>query len=356
MNVIDRLYTEWAWRTKSGTPDFNNVEDKAILDHLIKELSDADGEISKKEIINAINQGDYTPEQLKSILNGISAVSYKEDVLNYLAEQGKAVNNIKKYIYNELVENGDIQNFHSMIGKFPSYSSIGNSGNLFTPFKGKLSEETLRYLMDKKPPMGNIATGKGEIYLATLVQDVSSDAPDGDISAAGVGIEVKNKGAKPAGQKFQFGKNVDKSVINYIVEKVNNLIPEPLSGSYRARPFHRIALIIAEALKQDENITDKILQIGDEAIARFYPGIDLTDVKLSKYKKGNSFDADAFEREFVKRIIRAYASDEGFKEILFLDDSSGNFVKVPAGDLEKLVGTKIIAVMKDGLPRWSYKF
>ena len=97
MNVIDRLYTEWAWRTKSGTPDFNNVEDKAILDHLIKELSDADGEISKKEIINAINQGDYTPEQLKSILNGISAVSYKEDVLNYLAEQGKAVNNIKKY-------------------------------------------------------------------------------------------------------------------------------------------------------------------------------------------------------------------------------------------------------------------
>ena len=50
MNVIDRLYTEWAWRTKSGTPDFNNVEDKAILDHLIKELSDADGEISKKEM------------------------------------------------------------------------------------------------------------------------------------------------------------------------------------------------------------------------------------------------------------------------------------------------------------------
>ena len=60
--------------------------------------------------------------------------------------------------------------------------------------------------------------------------------------------------------------------------------------------------------------------------------------------------------KFVKRIIRSYASDEGFKEILFLDDSTGSFVKVPAGDLEKLVGTKIIAVMKDGLPRWSYKF
>ena len=38
MNVIDKLYTEWAWRTKSGTPDYNNPEDKAILDILIEEL------------------------------------------------------------------------------------------------------------------------------------------------------------------------------------------------------------------------------------------------------------------------------------------------------------------------------
>jgi hypothetical protein len=28
MNIIDKLYTEWAWRTTSGTPDINNPEDK----------------------------------------------------------------------------------------------------------------------------------------------------------------------------------------------------------------------------------------------------------------------------------------------------------------------------------------
>ena len=39
MNVIDKLYTEWAWRTKSGTPSIKNAEDKAILDTLISELS-----------------------------------------------------------------------------------------------------------------------------------------------------------------------------------------------------------------------------------------------------------------------------------------------------------------------------
>ena len=39
MSITDRLYTEWAWRTKSGLPDFNNPNDRRILDSLISELS-----------------------------------------------------------------------------------------------------------------------------------------------------------------------------------------------------------------------------------------------------------------------------------------------------------------------------
>ena len=42
MNLIDKLYTEWAWRTKSGVPDINNPEDKAILDNLVSELAGAE--------------------------------------------------------------------------------------------------------------------------------------------------------------------------------------------------------------------------------------------------------------------------------------------------------------------------
>ena len=38
MNIVDKLYTEWAWRTKSGVPDVNNPEDKAILDNILSEL------------------------------------------------------------------------------------------------------------------------------------------------------------------------------------------------------------------------------------------------------------------------------------------------------------------------------
>lgn len=39
MNVIDKLYTEWAWRSKTGTPDTSNPEDKALLDEMISDLA-----------------------------------------------------------------------------------------------------------------------------------------------------------------------------------------------------------------------------------------------------------------------------------------------------------------------------
>lgn len=38
MNIVDKLYTEWAWRSKSGIPDIKNPEDKAILDSILTEL------------------------------------------------------------------------------------------------------------------------------------------------------------------------------------------------------------------------------------------------------------------------------------------------------------------------------
>lgn len=53
MNVVDKLYTEWAWRTKSGIPDINNPDDKAILDNIIAELN-----IPVNEEINVITEED----------------------------------------------------------------------------------------------------------------------------------------------------------------------------------------------------------------------------------------------------------------------------------------------------------
>ena len=63
MNVVDKLYTEWAWRTKNGTPNIKNPEDKAILDKLIQELS---GEQLPARPLNEVSE-DYDKHILDTL-------------------------------------------------------------------------------------------------------------------------------------------------------------------------------------------------------------------------------------------------------------------------------------------------
>jgi len=358
MNVTDKLYEEWAWRSRTGTPSMDNPEDKAILDNLIAELTNADGQVSKKEVIDAINKGEFTPEQLQSILNGISGVAYKEDVISFLNNKGKSVSSISKTIYNRMVENGDIQAYHQYITGSPvSYEGLGITGNLKAKFSKLFSEATLNFLLDIKPQVGNVATGKGEVFLCVLTSDVNGDTSSGDVGVGNKGVEVKNKSAIPMGQKAQFGKNTDKKFIEDAISAVNNILDEPIEVSTRGkRPLHRLNIILDAVAKQDRDKIDGAIGAIDNAFRSNYPGLDFSNFSLKSYKKGNGIDADAAEQMFGKKVIQLYTETEEFEEVLFLDDSSGNFAKVPSSKLVDLVGTKVKIWMKDGLPRWTYNF
>ena len=358
MNVTDKLYEEWAWRSRTGTPSMDNPEDKAILDKLIAELTNADGQVSKKEVIAAIEKGDFTPEQLQSILNGISGVAYKEDVLSFLNSKGKSVSSISKTIYNRMVENGDIQAYHQYITGSPvSYDGLGTSGNIKAKFSKLFSEATINFLLDIKPSVGNVATGKGEIFLCAMTADVNGDTASGDVGVGNKGVEVKNKSAIPMGQKAQFGKNTDKTFIQDVISGVNQYLDEPLEVTTKGkRPMHRLNIIFDAVAKIDKSKIDDAISAADAAMRKNYPGLDLSEFSLKSMKQGNGIDADKAEQEFGKRVIKLYTQTEEFEEVFFLDDSSGNFAKVASDKLVNLVGTKIKIWMKDGLPRWSYNF
>ena len=358
MNITDKIYNEWAWRTKTGTPSMDNVEDKVILDKLIAELTNADGQISKAEVIDAIKKGEFSPEQLRSILNGISGVAYKDDVISFLNQQGKSVASISKTIYNRMVENGDIQTYHKYITDGAvTYADLGTSGNLKTRFSNLFSEETINFLFNIKPQIGNVATGKGEVLLCALTADVNGDTPSGDVGVGNKGVEVKNRGAIPIGQKAQFGKNTDKKFIQDAIKAVNQQLDNPIDPQTKgSRPLHRLNIILAAVAEQESDKVDVSLDAIDGELRNNYPGIDFSDFSLKQYKKGNAIDADAAEQAFSKKVIKLYTETEEFEEIFFLDDKSGNYAIVPASKLVDSVGSKISIYMKDGLPRFSYNF
>ena len=72
MNITNKLYTEWAWRTESGVPDINNPKDKRILDRLISELTEEAKPITKDDIVALLGSIENDTEALQHIKKYIS--------------------------------------------------------------------------------------------------------------------------------------------------------------------------------------------------------------------------------------------------------------------------------------------
>lgn len=81
MSIVDKLYTEWAWRTKTGIPDINNPEDKAMLDSILLEY----GVVFEDEEGNQIESDTATELSNKEVKMLIDAIkSIKEEYVKYL--------------------------------------------------------------------------------------------------------------------------------------------------------------------------------------------------------------------------------------------------------------------------------
>ena len=101
MNVTDKLYTEWAWRTKSGVPDINNPEDKAIINKLISELvKEEDQEpkaITKKDIIDYISNADLDDKQIVKLYQRVTNFGNYRSIRDTIKSKGYGDKIYKQY-------------------------------------------------------------------------------------------------------------------------------------------------------------------------------------------------------------------------------------------------------------------
>lgn len=167
MNVVDKLYTEWAYRSQSGTPDIKNPNDKAILDTILAEF---DLPINEEVLVLEADGSQY--DQL------ISYTLFDKDV-NKVAD---IPNVSKKY-------------------------QIGKSTSITDP----KDKEIWNKLYPVKPPKvgkeigtaGTAGSGNGEVALYWLLSKSGYDVEDGrgdqapDLIVGGkLGIEVKSVGKR----------------------------------------------------------------------------------------------------------------------------------------------------------------
>lgn len=113
MNVIDKLYTEWAYRSKSGTPDIKNPEDKAILDSIINILVEEIDEETNEQ--NIIPEGDggldkHIIDRLNEIpkVHGSYSIPNSSTSFNVDPRDREAFSKIYKITVDQGMGNGEI--------------------------------------------------------------------------------------------------------------------------------------------------------------------------------------------------------------------------------------------------------
>lgn len=110
MNVVDKLYTEWAWRSKSGIPNIKDAEDKAILDKILLELK-----IVQEESGNEDEAAELTKSELSELLNAIDSI--KEPYVRYLSVFAYFDNNslgtISEVILTKLLQRSGVKASHT---------------------------------------------------------------------------------------------------------------------------------------------------------------------------------------------------------------------------------------------------
>lgn len=170
MNVVDKLYTEWAWRSKSGIPNIKNPEDKAILDEILSEFALEDTTILSE------GSSDYDTEiRLKLKLKESDPIPLSKGTYKFLGKNGGN-------FIEDITDADDLKMWKTLWSVKPK---------------------------TKKGEADNLGVGKGEVSLYWLYnfnekhrinveEGRVGDAPD-LVFGDGVGVEVKAYDSGTAG-------------------------------------------------------------------------------------------------------------------------------------------------------------
>jgi hypothetical protein len=388
MNTVDLFLKRYSYKFPKGYMDVNDKQDLIILESIFKKLGidvnlneqseekidlaeeekkENNTSVTKKEVIDILEKEELNDEQIKVIFSVVSGIKYKEPIIEYIKSKGKGPSKEALGIYNKLMETGDINEFAEYIKKPKKYSDIPKNGNFHDIFK-PFSKELIDYLLSLEPSIGRVSTGKGEILLSIMLEDVKDAVGGGDINAGGKPVEVKNKGALPMGQGFQFGPNTIESVYQDLEKEINLSLDEGIEDyidlnemsvkdiAGKIRPFGKFARVYDYLVSSSPEQIETFNKSLKDSLQKRYVGIDLSDLDLKNFEKENSLDWQELEIFVGRKIVEKYIEDENFEEIIFLNDLKKEYTRFPSNEIPGKIGKDIKLWFPDGAPRWTYNF
>ena len=351
MNVTDKLYTEWAWRSKTGTPSMDNPEDKAILDKLILELITEEEKDDTSNLVNklikVIKTSNLSPNELNTYIRSISNRGLKGDLKSKLANKGFTSSSFKvgdkavEYVIDKIADS-EAEEFVNYKPK--SFSSIPPKGN-FLKVTG-MSNNLFRSLYDIEPgaDAGGNAIGKGELFLALSFSDIDNRGGAGDLNYKNQNLEVKGTAGRLGGQgrggsgasNFYLGNLGDRflegeELEDFVNEPANTNINYGIKNLYdrvKAKGGDTKAVINTVV-----NVLDNLYFNAGKAKTYFGSSSDYSDLKQMK-------------NNLLKLNAASYATKTNVGYIIFVNSSTGDYSLIPVNDLDDSIDSGAITTGK----------
>ena len=346
---------------------------------------------TQKEVKAQIDSGKLSLESLVYIQSTILGEQKKEEIYDYFSTGGKAL--LQKEVFGvafeEMKRTGDIKEFVEYIKNPMSFREVypNETGNLITPFESIFTTSFLQTLLEMDKGYSGISVGKGEYFLTLLCNDISFDSPydvQGDLTWGNKGMEVKNAGAKPTGQKAGYGPNSHDSIFTNALRFINKIADNPtfkvkgkdiptsefkgmknfrkaikgLEGAPSRWPY-KIATLYE--LISPENKKPFIDQVDKDLLNSYRKLPGVKNLKFSNFIENGKIKASEFEIEWSRAVVEDYQKQHDFDFCLFLNSKvgKGGYELMPSNKILGSLGIKgqkeyaVQIWAQDGLPRWT---
>lgn len=178
-NPIDSLVIEWAYRCKKGYPDINNLEDKKVLEKIMKEWNLEEQEEGKEvpsveQIKKLLDNNKDNARLLTRIYRTLIASSSIDSLKGRFRETG-----IDKDIFDgrnlhdeliNILQKGDSSEVEQFIEDLKKKKVLGTQGNLTADLR--ISSQKVNKIVNLTGAKGSVTIGKGEVIFPLLYSNV----------------------------------------------------------------------------------------------------------------------------------------------------------------------------------------
>lgn len=316
MNITDKLYLEWAWRSKTGTPDINNPDDKAILDSLIKELTENESGSIIDSIIDLVKANKDNIDLLQRVYRTLQASPHITNLKTKLTSAGLSKDLFDgRNLFDEIIsilQKGGESSIEALL-QFQEDSHMPSSGNIFKAAPG-IPSDKLKKLANLTGAKESVTMGKGEIIFPILYSDIRLKIDGaGDLQRGSNTVELKALGVSREGKESGGGRfGVSRSFENY----------KPFSKEVQPGFLNAILNDISQA--NSDTINDVYRNINSY-LDKVYPG---------NTQKINETNTDKLSLILKKAAVESYIKLKKIDEFLLFSPISGDFTLIsPASDI-----------------------